>query len=233
MIKRNLPYVALALTLVLGFKSSPAMAHEKGDFILRGGIINVAPRGDESPIDVAGLATLPGVDVGSNTQIGVTGTYMLSNNIGIELLAATPFKHDIHVAGVGIKAGSTKQLPPTLSVQYYFGNASTKFRPYASLGINTTIFFEEKIDGELNSALDGIVGLPAGTVDASLELDQSWGLAAQAGFDYMLNDKWVINGAIWYTDIDTDATIHTAVADVPFEVEIDPLVYFLSIGYKF
>ncbi|MFT6438150.1 MAG: outer membrane protein [Candidatus Azotimanducaceae bacterium] len=139
---------------------------------------------------------------------------MLSNNIRIESLAATPFKHDITVAGLGIKAGSTKQLPPPFIFQYYFGDASSKFRPYASLGINTTIFFEEEIDAELNAALDGIVGLPAGTEDASLELDRSWVLAAQARFDYMLNDKRVINGAIWYTGINTDTTIHTAVADL-------------------
>jgi len=229
MIKSSLACAALALSLL----GAPAIAHEKGDFILRGGIINVDPRGDESPIDVAGLTTLPGVDVDSDTQLGITGTYMLSDNLGLEVLAATPFKHDIYVAGTSLKAGSSKQLPPTVSVQYYFGQSSSQFRPYAGLGVNTTIFFEEEIDDQLNSALDGIVGLPAGTVDASLELDQSWGLAAQVGFDYMLNEKWVINGAIWYTDIDTDATIRTAVADVPFDVEIDPLVYFLSIGYKF
>ena len=229
MSKSSLACVALVLSLV----GASASAHEKGDIILRGGIINVDPRGDESPIDVAGLTTLPGVDVASDTQLGITGTYMLTNNIGLELLAATPFEHDISVAGVGIKAGSTKHLPPTLTVQYYFGESSSQLRPYAGLGINTTIFFEEDIDPQLNAALDGIVGLPAGSVDADLELDQSWGLSAQIGIDYMLNDKWVINGAIWLMDIDTDATIETAVAEVPFDVEIDPLVFLLSIGYKF
>ncbi|MFT6438151.1 MAG: outer membrane protein W [Candidatus Azotimanducaceae bacterium] len=76
MINRDFTYAALALTLVLSFKGSPAIAHEKGVFILRGGIINVAATGDESPIDVAGLTTLPGVDVDSDTQIGITGTYI-------------------------------------------------------------------------------------------------------------------------------------------------------------
>jgi len=229
MIKPGLYLIALTLCLF----GTPATAHEKGDFILRGGIINVDPRGSENTIDVAGLTTLPGVDVDSDTQLGITGTYMLTNRIGLEVLAATPFKHDIYVAGVGIKAGSAKQLPPTISIQYYFGDTTSQFRPYVGLGINTTIFFEEEVDAQLNSALDGIAGVAPGTVNADLELDQSWGLAAQVGFDYMLNDRWLINGAIWYADIDTDATIHTAIADVPFDVEIDPLVYLLSIGYKF
>jgi outer membrane protein W len=49
MINRDFTYAALALTLVLSFKGSPAIAHEKEDFILRGGIINVAPQETNHP----------------------------------------------------------------------------------------------------------------------------------------------------------------------------------------
>jgi len=224
---------ALILCFTSGIHALNAIAHEKGDWIVRAGPIVVDPQGDSDTIDVAGIVTLPGVDVDSDTQLGLTGVYMLSNNIGLELLAATPFKHDISVSGTGINAGDAKQLPPTLTLQYYFGDSSSRFRPYAGLGINTTIFFEENVDDELNLALDGIVGLPPGSVNAKLELDQSWGLSAQVGFDYMLNENWLINGALWYIDIDTEATIKTAVADVKFDVEIDPIVYILSIGYRF
>ena len=34
-------------------------------------------------------------------------------------------------------------------------------------------------------------------------------------------------------DIDTEAKIKTAIADVKFDVEIDPYVYILSVGYRF
>ena len=87
--------------------------------------------------------------------------------------------------------------------------------------------------GSKNLALDGIVGLPPGTVDADLDLDQSWGWSIQVGFDYIINDNWLINGAVWYTDIETEAKISTAIADVKFDVDIDPYVYILSIGYRF
>ena len=118
-------------------------------------------------------------------------------------------------------------------LQYYPDVGGEKFHPYIGLGVNSTIFFDEDVDSELNLALDGIVGLPAGSVDADLDLKQSWGLSAQVGFDYMINDNWLINGSIWYTDIDTEAKISTAIADVKFDVEIDPLGYMLSIGYRF
>ena len=222
--------VLLILSVII---AQPAMGHEKGDWILRGGAIVVAPDESSDAIDVAGIVTLPGVDVGNETQVGITGTYMLSESLGLELLAATPFTHDIDLSDLPIKAGSTKQLPPTLSLQYYFGESSAAFRPFVGVGLNATIFFEEDVSSELNAALDGIVGLPAGTVDADLSLDDSYGLAAQVGFDYMINENWLINGTVWWMDIDTEAKVSTAVADVKFDVEIDPVVYLLSVGYRF
>ncbi len=220
------------VVLLLGL-SSPALAHEKGDFILRAGAANVSPNEDSDRIDIAGLAVLDGVTVDSNTQLGITLTYMLTENLGLGVLAATPFEHDIAIENAPVKAGSTKHLPPTITLQYFFGESSDAFRPYVGAGINNTTFFEEDVDPQLNAALDGIVGLPAGTVDASLDLDASWGLALEAGFDYKLGDNWGINGAIWYIDISTDATVSTAVADVPFGVDIDPLVFMFGLSYTF
>lgn len=223
--------VAFLLTVMV---VSSAAAHEAGDWIVRAGGATVQPDTDSDLIDIAGLATLPnGVDVGDSTQLGLTGVYMLSNNWGLELLASTPFSHDIDLEDAPIKAGDTKHLPPTLSLQYYPDMGGNNFHPYVGIGVNATLFFEEDVDDELNLALDGIVGLPAGTVDADLSLDDSYGLSAQIGFDYMISDNLLINGAIWWIDIDTEAKVSTAIADVKFDVEIDPMVYMLSIGYKF
>ncbi len=211
----------------------PAVAHESGSWIVRGGPAMVAPNTDSDVIDVAGIVTLPGVEVDDNTQLGLTGTYMFSDHIGLELLAATPFKHDIEVDGIGLPAGDTKHLPPTLTLQYFPLQSDSRFQPYFGIGLNTTIFFEEDVSNELNLALDGIVGLPPGTVDADLSLDQSWGFAAEVGADYMINDHWLINASVWYIDIDTEAKISTAIADVKFDVEINPWVYMVSVGYRF
>jgi len=223
--------VAFLLTAML---ISSASAHEAGDWILRAGPASVQPDTDSDLIDIAGLATLPnGVEVKDNTQLGLTGVYMLSNTWGLEVLASTPFSHDIELEDAPIKAGDTKHLPPTVSLQYYPDMGGNNFHPYVGLGVNATLFFEEDVDDELNLALDGIVGLPAGTVDADLSLKDSYGLSAQIGFDYMINENLLINGAIWWIDIDTEAKISTAIADVKFDVEIDPMVYMFSIGYKF
>ena len=214
--------------------SSQADGHEEGDWIIKAGPISVQPSVDSDPVDVAGLETLAnGVDVGNEVQLGLTGVYMLTDRWGIELLAASPFSHEIKLKDVPLNAGDTKQLPPTLSLQYYPAFGSETFNPFIGLGLNNTIFFEERVSDDLNSALDGIVSLPEGSVDAELDLDNSVGLAAQVGLDYMITENILINGTVWWMDIDTEATIYTSVANVTFDVDIDPFVYLLSIGYRF
>lgn len=82
---------------------------------------------------------------------------MATSSIGIELLAAWPFQHDINgageLAGVG-RLGETKHLPPTLSVQYHFMSQSV-FRPYVGVDLNYTTFFSEKTTATLDGALGG------------------------------------------------------------------------------
>ncbi len=73
------------------------------------------------PTEGAGgtLGHLNGFDVSNNTQLGLTFTYMATDNIGIELLAATPFRHKIGTGDTGDIA-TVRHLPPTLMAQWYF-----------------------------------------------------------------------------------------------------------------
>ncbi|RUM49681.1 MAG: outer membrane protein OmpW, partial [Marinomonas sp.] len=110
-----------------------AMAHEAGDMFIRGGLVNVMPSVDDNT-DL-GL----GLDVDNNLQIGLTGTYMYTDNIGVELLVATPFTHDITADGAnGADVGEVSHLPPSLMAQYYFGTADSDVRPYVGAGLNYT-----------------------------------------------------------------------------------------------
>lgn len=227
---RLVKLVALVAAMMAG---PAALAHEQGSIVLRGGAANVSPNEDSDRIDIAGLAVLDGVTVDSNTQLGLTLTYMFTDNLGLGVLASTPFEHDIYVKNAPVKAGSTKHLPPTITLQYFFGEASSAFRPYVGAGINNTTFFEEKPDAQLGAALESITGVPVATLAPELDLDASWGYALEAGFDYELGEKWGLNAAIWYIDISTDATVSTTIADVPFNVDIDPFVYMIGLSYKF
>jgi len=234
---RNIRTLYLA-PILLAAAAWPAatMAYEQDDWIIRVGAANVDPDTESDNIDVAGLAVLDGVDVDDNTQLGITATYMLTDIWAVELLAATPFEHDITVKGVGIDAGSTKHLPPTLTFMWYPRGGKSGWQPYVGLGVNYTYFWDEETDKQLEAALGVITEPVTGVTDpvpADLSLDDSWGIAGHAGFDYPINEHWAINASVWWIDIDTEATIKTPIANVKFDVELDPWVYMAGISYKF
>ncbi|MFA7555826.1 MAG: OmpW family outer membrane protein [Spongiibacteraceae bacterium] len=210
-----------------------AEAYEKNDTIIRVGGATVAPNESTPSINVAGLATLPGAGLDSDTQLGFTLTHMISDRIGLGVLAATPFKHSISVKNSSLTAGETSHLPPTITMQFFLNDPGSAFQPYLGLGLNYTTFFKEDTSREFNQALDSIAGLPKGTLDANLKLKDSYGLAVEIGVDYQINDQWLINMSWWRIDIDTKATITTPVAVVKFDVDVDPDVYMLSVGYRF
>ena len=155
---------------------------------------------------------------------------MLNSKVGVELLAATPFSHEVGVKGLGGgldgKLGDIKHLPPTLSVVYYPLDSKTAFRPYVGLGINYTTFFQEDVSS--NRSAQGF---------SNLNLDDSWGLAAQVGMDYMLTDNVMLNAQLRYIDIDTDASVDgptaLGISRTKVDVDVDPMVYMVGLGYKF
>jgi outer membrane protein len=208
------------LLAVTAFGAGQAAAKE-GDWIVRAGVANVDPDADS---DVSNIGERLDVDVDDDTQLGITTVYMVTDHIGLELLVATPFEHDISSGFLGVDVGTAKQLPPTLNLQYYFLGTDSSFRPYAGVGINYTIFFDEDTAGEF----DAIAG------KSDLQLDDSWGLSLQVGLDYHINDKWLLNATVWNLDIQTTATIKTEnLGTVRTDVDIDPWVYMVGVGYKF
>ncbi|RBP51215.1 OmpW/AlkL family protein [Arenicella xantha] len=219
--KTSILLSTIATSMMLG----SASAYEAGDVVLRAGPATASPDASSSEVRLAGVA-VPGsvVDVDDDTQLGLTGTYMVSDSFGIGLLAATPFSHDVSAIGIGVADVATvKHLPPTLTLQYFPFDSDSAWQPYIGAGINYTTFFSEKTSGELNGALG----------DSSISLDDSFGLALEAGVDYAINDKWLVNASLWRLDLDTEATIDSPVAQVTVDVEIDPWVYMLGLGYKF
>ena len=115
-----------------------------------------------------------------------------------------------------------------MSAIYYF-SSDQAFKPYIGAGINYTTFFDEELTSEADATLNTL-SLSGGDVS----LDDSWGLALQAGFDYELNNSWSLNTSVRWIDIDTTATIEFDDGrKIKSDVEIDPWVYTVSLAYKF
>jgi outer membrane protein len=212
--------------------SAGASAYEAGDWIVRGGAVMVAPNDDSSNLDLAGAQLAgTGVEVDDNTQLLLNVTWMANEHVGVELLAATPFEHSVDSKGLpglglglsDVEVGSVKHLPPTLTVLWYPMESGAAFQPFIGAGINYTIFFQEDASGAAQAALGA----------RNLELDDSWGLAARAGFDYMLNDCWSLHAGVYYLGIDTKANLDTALGKVGVDVDINPWVYTVGLGYRF
>jgi outer membrane protein len=205
--------LAAAMALLL---PGMALAHQAGDFFMRAGSATVRPT--EGSDKVLGLGSF---DVSNNTQLGLTFTYMATDNVGVELLAATPFRHKVGLAATGNLA-TVHQLPPTLMAQYYFFDSRSKVRPYVGVGINYTTFFDESFNQ---------TGREAGLSDLSVK--DSWGIAGQVGLDYEINRNWMLNASLWYMDIDTEVKFKAGGVQQNIDTRIDPWVFFFGAGYRF
>lgn len=209
--------------------SAVALANQGGDFLVRGGLTNVTPDNGKSVIMLAGENSTMTLTVDDNTQLGLNFVYFYNSNLAVEVLAATPFTHDVYiqdknaVLGVdGAKLGKVTHLPPTVSALYYF-NTNSAFKPYVGAGLNYTIFFNEKFTQAPKN-----LGL------SNLSLGGSFGYSVQIGTDYEIDEKWSINASARYIDINSDATFSVNGDNIgKASIRVDPMVYSLMIGYKF
>ena len=192
---------AFALAALLG-STAPALAQSQGEMTLGLGIHYINPTDS--------FSAPSGARVGENARPSLTFEYFAMDNIGIEVLAAWPFKHDLEAAGG--KIGSTRHLPPTVSIQYHLANR-TIVTPFVGVGLNYTHFWSEK----LNS------GTP-------IKLDDSWGVALHGGVDVAVSEHSSLRADVRYIDIDTKATIGGAPAGT---VKLDPWVFGAAYVYKF
>uniref|UniRef100_UPI00333E59A7 OmpW/AlkL family protein n=1 Tax=Castellaniella defragrans TaxID=75697 RepID=UPI00333E59A7 len=193
--------------LVLGVSAlAPVHAHEAGDWLFKVGVTHVEPKSNNGTVANGAVK----LDIGGSTRPSFTVTYMATRNIGVELLGAFPFKHDINAKGLG-GIGSTKHLPPTLSLQWHFLPDAT-VQPYVGVGLNYTTFFSTK------SSL------------GDLSLSDSWGVAAQVGADFKLSERWFLNADVRYIDISSDVKLNGAKIG---KTRIDPWVATIGVGYRF
>ena len=201
--------------------SGPAEAAQ-GDLLVRLRGIVVAPTEEAGPV----LPTFPTGSVSVDNAIvpELDFTYFLTNNFAAELILATT-PHDISgegaLAGLG-EIADTMVLPPTLSLQYHL-NPNGRFRPYAGVGVNWTIFYSEGAKDSLVTAI--------GATDVAI--DDSVGVSYQIGFDYDLNDRFFFNADVKWIQIDTTATLTTGALVNTVDVDLDPVVAGVGFGMRF
>lgn len=188
---------------------SPVAAQQAGDLTVGLGLANVNPKSDNG---VLAGGTVP-ISIGDNTRPQITVEYFIRDNLGVEVLAALPFKHSITSNGTEI--GTVRHLPPVVSLQYHF-DPTPQLKPFVGLGVNFTGLYDAESKGPL-----------AGN---DLRVKNSWGLAAHLGADYWINERSAVRADLRYIDIDADVTLNGG--DIG-RVAIDPLVTGISYVMKF
>ena len=205
---------SLVLAAATALTMTSAFAVPAGTWTVAAGAHYVDPKSDNGTVK-NGLS----VDVDGDVRPTISGEYFVADNVGVELLAAIPFHHDITLTdanGNEVDA-KTQHLPPTLSVQYHFDgdNLPMNVKPFVGVGVNYTTFFKERI--YLGNGND-------------LELDDSVGVAGHIGLDipYAPTESFRIDAR--YMDIKTDASLNDS--DLG-EVDISPWVYGVAFVKQF
>lgn len=200
--KKFVPGILAAL-----MAASPALADSGADgkWMIRGRAVGVVPQ-ESSRLSIGGT-----VSVDNSIVPELDFTYFFTPNIAAELIAAiTP--HDVKTSG-GVDAGSSWLLPPTLTVQYHF-TQNPSFKPYVGAGVNYTHFFNADA-GALNS----------------VDYDDSFGGALQAGVDIPIQGNWNFNLDVKKVFISTTATFRPS--GITADVDIDPWLIGVGVGYRF
>lgn len=199
----------LFIAAALGAVAAPAAHADTNDnWVVRFGAHVVDPKSNNGRL--AGLKST----VDSSVRPSASLEYMITPNLGVDLLAAWPFEHDVNLAGLG-KVAQTKQLPPTVGLNYHF-MPSNSWSPFLGLGVNYTNFFDTKSAGALKGA--------------SVSIENSWGVAAHAGIDININPKWLVTADVRWVNIKSDVKVGGAKVGT---ATINPFVYGLSLGYRF
>jgi outer membrane protein len=197
----------------------PAIAQAQENWIFRVRAIDISPDSSSSEI----LDTGTYVDVDSAWTLEVDATYMFSERVGLELIAATA-QHDLSTTGGalgGADAGSVWVLPPTLTLQYFFG--SGKIRPYVGAGINYTVFYSYDLSEDLADL--GIT---------NVTFSNSFGFDGDIGVDISLGGNWLLNADIKYIQISTDARLKVGSDTLDtISVDVDPWVFGIGAGIRF
>jgi outer membrane protein len=190
-------------------------------------VMRISPNvdsGDLSPPAFVGTKA----DIKGDTQVGGGISYMLTDNIAIDVPLATPFKHELDgagaIAGTG-KIGEVRALPITLLAQYRFLDAKAPFRPYLGAGVTYAKFYKAKSTAVFSAMTGGTPSNPT-----TLSVDSKFAATVEVGGIYTFTEHWFVEGFVSKTFLKTHTSLSSGQT---LDAKIDPTTYSLAVGYAF
>ncbi|WP_109479805.1 OmpW family outer membrane protein [Paraburkholderia sp. C35] len=241
---RPLRAIAIAAALLTG---TAAHAQSAGSFVANVGWFHLAPQSSSQPFSINALgstttASGSGASVDGSDTVGLTAAYFVTDHIAVEGVFGIPPKFTLDgtgtLAGLG-ELGKAYEWSPTLLLKYYFNDAQAHFRPYLGAGAAYVWYSGVK----LSSAMSSGAFLYSSTTGSLLEgptsakLSNSFAPVINAGFTYNFDKHWSAGVSLSYMWLSTRATLttHSSVGTVTStsKLHIDPIVSFVSVGYRF
>jgi outer membrane protein len=172
----------------------------------------------------------------------LTASYYVTDHISADAVMGVPPTWHLNgtgtLAGVG-ELGTARAWSPTLLVNYHFGEPTSRLRPYVGAGVTYTWFSNVKLG---NAVATGQI-LASPTLGAALEgptsasLSRSFAPVINAGLTYNIDSHWSIGASIAYSWLTSKATLTTkssvGIVTSTTKLKVDPIVTFLSVGYRF
>jgi outer membrane protein len=161
------------------------------------------------------------LDVNSNVIPEIDFSYYLTDNIAAELILALGTRHDVKIKPItssnNADLGSINILPPTLTIQWHF-NPDESFDPY--LGVGAT--YARVMDNRLDLCC---------TNNLPIHVERNnFGPTIQAGFDFNIDDTYLLNVDVKRSWIKADVTTGDDLID---ELDINPWIVSVGVGMRF
>ena len=221
--KNQMKFIAAAALLVAG----SAYAQSAGSVMVRVGSTTLSPQVNSGFLSAPDYGDGTKVAGSNNSQLGGGITYMVTDNISVDLPLALPFKSQVigdgALKGAGV-IGEFKSLPATLFLQYRFLESSSTIRPYIGLGATYAYFYDFKGTAKLTATTNP--GGPATT----FEVDSKFIITPQVGVTFAVDKQWFVDVFYSKSKLNTRTKLST---NQTIDADLDPISYGLYVGYKF
>lgn len=192
-----------------------AASQDQSPWMVRVRVIDVEPDATSDTIPVIGGKV---TDISNDVVPELDINYFFTQHISTELILATT-NHDVSATNTSlgkVDLGSVSLLPPTLTAVYHF-LPNNKVDPYLGAGINYTHFYN----------------VDDGPTANSVSYDDTWGPALQAGVDVKVSQHFYLNADVKKIYIEPDVTVKALGQTMKTNVDINPWVFGLGVGYRF
>lgn len=229
---------------------------------------HVAPVPINTPLRLPNSFTSPGTSLSTNSAdtLGLVFSHFVTDHFAVTSVAGVPPKFELYGHGTIQPPGpagalgkqdigdpavnpivkSVRQWSPALIFQYYFGESTSKFRPFVGIGVSYNWFSDIQLNENFVTSTQNNLGaiLAAGagktgktTVEA--KASSSWQPVFNVGAMYNITDRWGVTASVTYIPLKTTSSTIIKAADgtelavSKAELKADPIITYLALSYKF